>query len=104
MSILSEALYYSGKLLICVTGVPAPLFLGDTGNKRKNPNNPQTYSAYIGGQEFPFGCRYCNSCHNNRSKWGKDFIDDFQIQSRNAIKSMLAQAHVITWRKSSFTY
>lgn len=72
--------------------------------EKKMPNNPQIYSAYIGGQELPFGCRYYNSCRSSRSERGKDFSDDFQIKSRNAIKSMLAQAQAITWRKSSLTY
>lgn len=63
---------------------------------------PQNSSAYIRVQEFPFQSRHCDSQHNSRSKREKDFIDDFQIQSRNAIKSILANTHAVTWRKSSF--
>lgn len=107
ISIFSEALYYSSKLLFCVTGVTSHIcFVRDPRNNEKTQikNNPQTYPASVGGQEFPFGCRCCNSCHDSRSTRGKKFTDDFQTHSRNAIRPMLAQAHAITLRKSSFTY
>lgn len=96
---LSEALHYSVKLLICTLGIPAPLFIVDTGGKNGEEN--VLFCLYC---RAGFRSRSCRACHNSTFKRGKNLIYDFQIQSRNAVKSMLAQAYAITFRKSSFTY
>lgn len=46
---LSEALHYSVKLLICTLGIPALLFIVDTGGKM---GERMSYSACIAGQEL----------------------------------------------------
>lgn len=48
---LSEALHYSVKLLICTSGIPTPLFIVDTGENKKGGEG-MSYSACIAGQDL----------------------------------------------------
>lgn len=57
ISIFSEALYYSSKLLFCVTGVPPHIYFVDTGNHKK-PKQTTTHKPILPlleGKNSPLG-------------------------------------------------